>query len=157
MDIWLWKCHRCVCLGTCFSKVLFVEILLTSMWTPDWCWCQWMWSLSEEREEAILSLWTITGDTSTILYPVVQWTYGEDISVSLIIIWTLTLHHHIYVCVAHCSGCGGSVDRLSLWGCVCRNWMSVPHYHGPLLLSSMALLYVLFKQGILKHGNHTFS
>jgi len=87
MDIWLWKCHRCVCLGTCFSKVLFVEILLTSMWTPDWCWCQWMWSLSEEREEAILSLWTITGDTSTILYPVVQWTYGEDISVSLIIIW----------------------------------------------------------------------
>jgi len=31
------------------------------------------------------------------------------------------------------------------------------HYHGPLLLPSMVLLYVLFKQGILKHGNPTFS
>ena len=31
------------------------------------------------------------------------------------------------------------------------------HYHALLLLPSMALLYVLFKQGILKHGNHSFS
>ena len=30
-------------------------------------------------------------------------------------------------------------------------------YHGLLLLPSMALLYVLFKQGILKHGNRAFS
>ena len=33
----------------------------------------------------------------------------------------------------------------------------IVHYHGLLLLPSMALLYVLFKQGILKHGNHAFS
>jgi len=31
------------------------------------------------------------------------------------------------------------------------------HYHALLSLPSMALLYVLFKQGILKHGNHVFS
>jgi len=31
------------------------------------------------------------------------------------------------------------------------------HYHGLLLLPSMVLLYVLFKQGILKRGNHAFS
>ena len=31
------------------------------------------------------------------------------------------------------------------------------HYNGLLLLRSMAPLYVLFKQGILKHGNHSFS
>ena len=129
MGIWLWKCHRYVYLGTRFSKVLFVEIVLTSMWTPGWCWCQWVRSLSEEGEEALSSLWTVTGDTSMILYPVVQWRYGENISVLLTITWTLTLHHHICVCVAPCSGCGGSVDRLSLWGCVCRNWTSCLVYH----------------------------
>jgi len=65
MGIWLWKCHRNVCLGTCFSKVLFVEILLTSLWTAGRCWCR-VPSLSDEGEEAILWLWTVTGDTSTI-------------------------------------------------------------------------------------------
>jgi len=129
MGIWLWKCHRYVCLGTCFSKVLFVEILLTRLWTAGQCWCCREWSLSDEGEEAISSLWTVPGDTSTILYPVVQWRYGENISVLLIITWTLTLHHHIYVCVAPCSGCGGGVDSLSLWVCVCRNWTSGVVYH----------------------------
>ena len=39
---------------------------------------------------------------------------------------------------------------------VCLVLFVTVHYHG-LLLPSMALLCVLFKQGILKHGNHAFS
>jgi len=39
---------------------------------------------------------------------------------------------------------------------VCPVLFITVHYHGLLLLLSMALLYVLFKQGILKHGNHAF-
>ena len=53
------------------------------------------------------------------------------------------------------------MDRLSLLGCICRDWSPVffvtVHYHGSLLLPSMMLLYMLFKQGILKNRNHAFS